>query len=221
MCIGSSKFKTKSGVCTIIFLSQTSRASHKPKSCIIEIIGSSSSKQRLNYHHHNQRRKYRSADKVIEFLKKSKSDKMSTSSTPTILQSTFLGGTAAVFAVNFTHPIELVKSRVQINNLGVIQTISETLKHEGLPAFWKVRYWIVCWYLGQAKQFLIPSNIVSAISNICNQTRFDSVQGLPWAYCREGRWETVTPLEWNHCFLFFTPLIGISTHNFDRPPIDH
>lgn len=69
---------------------------------------------------------------------------MSTSSTPTILQSTFLGGTAAVFAVNFTHPIELVKSRVQINNLGVIQTISETLKHEGLPAFWKGLPWAYC-----------------------------------------------------------------------------
>ena len=68
---------------------------------------------------------------------------MSTSNTPTILQSTVLGGTAAVFAVNFTHPIELVKSRVQINNLGVIQTISDTMKKEGFLAFWKVRIKLV------------------------------------------------------------------------------
>lgn len=64
---------------------------------------------------------------------------MSTGTTPTILQSTFLGGSAAVFAVNFTHPIELVKSRVQVNNMGVIQTCTDTLKNEGIAAFWKVR----------------------------------------------------------------------------------
>ncbi len=64
---------------------------------------------------------------------------MSTGTTPTLLQSTVLGGSAAVFAVNFTHPIELVKSRVQVNNLGVIQTCSQTLKNEGMAAFWKVR----------------------------------------------------------------------------------
>ena len=59
--------------------------------------------------------------------------------TPTILQSTVLGGTAAVFAVNFTHPIELVKSRVQINNMGVVKTVTDTLKNEGVAAFWKVK----------------------------------------------------------------------------------
>jgi hypothetical protein len=64
---------------------------------------------------------------------------MTTYNTPSILQSTFMGGTAAVFAVNFTHPIELVKSRVQVNNLGVMQTISDTMKNEGFAAFWKVR----------------------------------------------------------------------------------
>jgi len=75
----------------------------------------------------------------ILLLNSNKSKKMSTSNTPTILQSTFLGGAAAVFAVNFTHPIELVKSRVQISNLGVMQTFSDTLKNEGFAAFWKVR----------------------------------------------------------------------------------
>ena len=71
---------------------------------------------------------------------------MSTSTTPTILQSTFLGGAAAVFAVNFTHPIELVKSRVQENNMGVVQTISDTMKNEGIAAFWKVRWLSFQWY---------------------------------------------------------------------------
>jgi len=69
---------------------------------------------------------------------------MSTGTTPTLLQSTALGGTAAVFAVNFTHPIELVKSRVQVNNLGVMQTCSQTLKNEGFVAFWKGLPWAYC-----------------------------------------------------------------------------
>jgi len=55
-----------------------------------------------------------------------------------------MGGTAAVFAVNFTHPIELVKSRVQVNNLGVMQTISDTMKNEGFAAFWKGLPWAYC-----------------------------------------------------------------------------
>eukprot|EP00535_Pseudo-nitzschia_heimii_P001103 CAMPEP_0197173534 /NCGR_PEP_ID=MMETSP1423-20130617/426_1 /TAXON_ID=476441 /ORGANISM="Pseudo-nitzschia heimii, Strain UNC1101" /LENGTH=284 /DNA_ID=CAMNT_0042622361 /DNA_START=126 /DNA_END=980 /DNA_ORIENTATION=- len=70
---------------------------------------------------------------------------MSTSgSTPSILQSTFLGGSAAVFAVNFTHPIELVKSRVQVNNMGAFQTIADTMKNEGFAAFWKGLPWAYC-----------------------------------------------------------------------------
>jgi len=64
--------------------------------------------------------------------------------TPTLLQSTALGGSAAVFAVNFTHPIELVKSRVQINNMGVMKTISDTMKNEGIAAFWKGLPWAYC-----------------------------------------------------------------------------
>mmetsp|Transcript_14535 Transcript_14535/g.14397 ORF Transcript_14535/g.14397 Transcript_14535/m.14397 type:complete len:121 (-) Transcript_14535:1736-2098(-) len=65
---------------------------------------------------------------------------MSTNSnTPSLIQSTILGGSAAVFAVNFTHPIELVKSRFQVNNMSIIQTCSDTMKNEGVAAFWKVR----------------------------------------------------------------------------------
>jgi len=69
---------------------------------------------------------------------------MSNSNTPTILQSCVLGGSAAIFAVNFTHPIDLVKSRVQVNNLGVMQTISDVVKNEGIVSFWKGLPWAYC-----------------------------------------------------------------------------
>ena len=103
----------------------------------------------LDYHCHRSLKRQRSYSPVL--LNKSTRQNhclsieyppkrnMSTGTTPTILQSTFLGGSAAVFAVNFTHPIELVKSRVQVNNMGVIQTCTDTLKNEGIAAFWKVR----------------------------------------------------------------------------------
>ena len=66
------------------------------------------------------------------------------SATPTLLQSTLLGGSAAIFAVNFTHPIELVKSRVQVSDSGLIQTCSSTMRNEGLTAFWKGLPWAYC-----------------------------------------------------------------------------
>jgi hypothetical protein len=61
---------------------------------------------------------------------------------PSLLQSTALGGTAAMFAVNFTHPIELVKTRVQVSNDGLLRTCSSTMRNEGLAAFWKVSFFI-------------------------------------------------------------------------------
>jgi hypothetical protein len=63
---------------------------------------------------------------------------------PTLIQSTVLGGTAAIFAVNFTHPIELVKTRVQVTHNGVMQTCSSTMRNEGLAAFWKGIPWAYC-----------------------------------------------------------------------------
>ena len=56
---------------------------------------------------------------------------------PSLLQSTALGGTAAVFAVNFPPPIELVKTRVHVSEFGILQTCSNTMRHEGVSAFWK------------------------------------------------------------------------------------
>jgi hypothetical protein len=63
---------------------------------------------------------------------------------PTLLQSTFLGGSAAMFAVNFTHPIDLVKTRVQVSEFGLVTTFSNTLRNEGVAAFWKGIPWAYC-----------------------------------------------------------------------------
>jgi len=49
-----------------------------------------------------------------------------------------------MFAVNFTHPIELVKTRVQVSNEGIMATCSSTLRNEGVSAFWKGIPWAYC-----------------------------------------------------------------------------
>ena len=54
-----------------------------------------------------------------------------------LLQSMGLGGTAAMFAVNFTHPIETVKTRMQVSGAGIRPTVSALLAGEGVLAFWK------------------------------------------------------------------------------------
>jgi Mitochondrial carrier protein len=54
-----------------------------------------------------------------------------------LLESMALGGTSAVFAVNFTHPIETVKTRMQVSGLGIGQTASTLYANEGVAAFWK------------------------------------------------------------------------------------
>ena len=63
---------------------------------------------------------------------------------PSLIQSTLLGGSAAVFAVNFTHPIELVKTRVQVSESGIVQTCSAAFRNEGVTAFWKGIPWAYC-----------------------------------------------------------------------------
>ena len=61
-----------------------------------------------------------------------------------LLESCALGGTAAMFAVNFTHPIDLVKTRVQVSQDGLIRTCTNTMKNEGVTAFWKGIPWAYC-----------------------------------------------------------------------------
>eukprot|EP00560_Eucampia_antarctica_P008239 CAMPEP_0197824622 /NCGR_PEP_ID=MMETSP1437-20131217/1844_1 /TAXON_ID=49252 ORGANISM="Eucampia antarctica, Strain CCMP1452" /NCGR_SAMPLE_ID=MMETSP1437 /ASSEMBLY_ACC=CAM_ASM_001096 /LENGTH=283 /DNA_ID=CAMNT_0043424321 /DNA_START=59 /DNA_END=910 /DNA_ORIENTATION=- len=56
---------------------------------------------------------------------------------PTLIESMACGGSSAVFAVNFTHPIELVKTRMQVSGLGIGPTVSAVIKNEGIASFWK------------------------------------------------------------------------------------
>lgn len=56
---------------------------------------------------------------------------------PTLMESMVMGGAAAAFAVNFTHPIELVKTRMQVSGAGIGTTVSEVMGSGGITAFWK------------------------------------------------------------------------------------
>jgi hypothetical protein len=56
---------------------------------------------------------------------------------PNLFQSMALGGCSACFAVNFTHPIETVKTRMQVSGLGVGETASSLYVKEGVASFWK------------------------------------------------------------------------------------
>ena len=71
---------------------------------------------------------------------------MSTTSTtnlrkPALIESIALGGASCVFTVNFTHPIELVKTRMQVSGNGLGATIGSTFAKEGAGAFWKGIVW--------------------------------------------------------------------------------
>lgn len=154
----------------------------------------------------------------------SKKWKMSTGNTPTILQSTFLGGSAAVFAVNFTHPIELVKSRVQVNNMGVIQTCSDTLKNEGFAAFWKVRA-----NLCLLMRFLMPigcppRKMESQILTICHFLLVFSFSNLFWSGTAMGllprrKVRKLFDICWHCCFGWATPLSNPVCRRFLSFPI--
>jgi len=61
----------------------------------------------------------------------------SASRTPSLLESMACGGTAAAFAVNFTHPIELVKTRMQASGGSIGSTISGVMESGGVTSFWK------------------------------------------------------------------------------------
>jgi hypothetical protein len=49
-----------------------------------------------------------------------------------------------MFAVNFTHPIDLVKTRVQVSEYGLVTTCTNTFRNEGFAAFWKGIPWAYC-----------------------------------------------------------------------------
>ena len=56
---------------------------------------------------------------------------------PGLLESIALGGASCVFTVNFTHPIELVKTRMQVSGDGLGHVVSTTARAEGVAGFWK------------------------------------------------------------------------------------
>ena len=60
---------------------------------------------------------------------------------PTLLQSIALGGASCVFTVNFTHPIETVKTRMQVTGDGLGVIVRNTLAKEGVASFWKGIVW--------------------------------------------------------------------------------
>lgn len=62
---------------------------------------------------------------------------MADKSKPNLLQSIALGGASCVFTVNFTHPIETVKTRMQVSGQGLGTVVTSLVKTEGIPAFWK------------------------------------------------------------------------------------
>lgn len=60
---------------------------------------------------------------------------------PTLLESIALGGASCVFTVNFTHPIETVKTRMQVTGDGLGLVVRNTLRNEGVASFWKGIVW--------------------------------------------------------------------------------
>jgi len=58
-------------------------------------------------------------------------------SKPGLFQSMALGGSAASIAVNFTHPIETIKTRMQVSGGGIVATVTETFAEGGVRSFYK------------------------------------------------------------------------------------
>jgi len=56
---------------------------------------------------------------------------------PGLLHSMALGGSAASVAVNFTHPIETIKTRMQVSGAGIGATVTETFAEGGVRSFYK------------------------------------------------------------------------------------
>lgn len=52
---------------------------------------------------------------------------------PSLLESIALGGASCVFTVNFVHPIELVKTRMQVSGNGLVRFSSNIPKFSDTP----------------------------------------------------------------------------------------
>merc|ERR1712176_261062 len=60
---------------------------------------------------------------------------------PSLLTQVGMGGTAAVITVSFIHPIDVVKTRIQVSSefasLGMGGTVKKVMSDEGVIALWK------------------------------------------------------------------------------------
>jgi len=56
---------------------------------------------------------------------------------PDIFHSIFFGGLSASLTCNFTHPIELIKTRMQITNKPFMQNFTSLVNNEGPLALWR------------------------------------------------------------------------------------
>lgn len=90
------------------------------------------------------------------------------------LKSMGAAGTAAVAAVTFIHPIDVIKTRLQISGgvgvrnykaLGTLGTIKVIFKQEGIPAFWKG---IGAAWLREASYTSLRLGLYSPIKKIMN-----------------------------------------------------
>jgi len=54
-----------------------------------------------------------------------------------LLKNVFCAGAAAVFTVTFIHPIDVVKTRIQVGEGGLGEVIGDAMKNEGPGAFYK------------------------------------------------------------------------------------
>lgn len=54
-----------------------------------------------------------------------------------LLKNVFCAGAAAVFTVTFIHPIDVVKTRIQVGEGGLGKVIGDAMKNEGPGAFYK------------------------------------------------------------------------------------
>lgn len=69
------------------------------------------------------------------------SSMLATAGTPSLLQQVGMAGTAAVITVTFIHPIDVIKTRIQISAeygaLGMSGTTKKIVGSEGVSALWK------------------------------------------------------------------------------------
>jgi len=115
-----------------------------------------------------------------------------------VLASVACAGSAAIITVTGIHPIDVVKTRLQVSGaegarnykqLGIVRTISIIAKEEGITAFWKG---IQAAWLREASYTSLRLGLYGPIKKamgLTNDSHFFSqihcwfVVWCPWFYC--------------------------------------